>query len=85
MGGGGGEGTGMQKSAGSVFFIKSWASSSLSLEKCLTPAVAMGTCLDLSSMAELWSAFSHSRAYRVPPQHEAVSLAAGAQRIDKMD
>lgn len=50
---GGGEGTGMQKSAGSVFFIKSQASSSLSLEKCLTPAVAMGTCLDLSSMAEL--------------------------------
>ena len=49
------------------------------------PAVATGTCPDLSSMAELWSASSHSRAHRVPPQCEAVSLAAGAQRIDKMD
>ena len=44
MGGRGGEGTGMQKSAGSVFFIKSRASSHFRLEKCLTPTVAMGTC-----------------------------------------
>ena len=34
----------MQKSAGSVFFIKSRASSHFRLEKCLTPTVAMGTC-----------------------------------------
>lgn len=58
----------MQKSAGTMFFIKSQASSRFRLEKCLMPAVAMGTCLDLSSIAELWPSSSRSCAHRVPLQ-----------------
>lgn len=74
----------MQKSAGSVFFIKFQASSRFRLEKCLMPAVAMGTCLDLSSIAELWPSSSCSCA-QSPSSVLAVSLVAEAQRTDKMD
>lgn len=51
MGGGGGRRDWHAKSAGTMFFIKSQASSRFRLEKCLMPAVAMGTAL-ISCIAE---------------------------------